>query len=68
LENDSALRVSKESPGDSGVFELVDGDFASESSLRLVKDVLCCDFKAGAEMFACEEEIKSWWGNDNLCE
>jgi hypothetical protein len=44
--------VTEKSPSDVAIFELVDGDLAGESSIRLVKDVLGSDFEAGPEVFA----------------
>ena len=53
-------------PGYAAVFELVDADLASEGAIGLVEDVLRGDFEALAEVFAGEEEVERWWGDDDL--
>jgi hypothetical protein len=67
LKNDTTFGVSEERPGDVGVFELVDRDFAGERSIGFVKDVLCCDFERRLEMFAGEKEVEGGWCNYDLC-
>jgi hypothetical protein len=59
--------VSKDRPCDATVFELINADLASEGAVGLIEDVLGCYFEAFTEMFASEEEIEGWWGDDNLC-
>jgi hypothetical protein len=59
--------MSEDRPCDTTVFELGDADFSSEGTVGLVEDVLRCYFKTFAEMFTREEEVKSWWGDDDLC-
>lgn len=44
LQDYSSLRVSKDRPGDTAVFELVGRDLAREGTIRLVEDVLGCNF------------------------
>ena len=66
LENHTTFRVAKESPGDVTVLELVDGDFAGESTVGLVEDILGCDFQTRLEVLAGEKEVECWWCNDNL--
>lgn len=66
LEDDTALAVAEESPGDVGVLELGDGDLTSEGAVWLVEDVLGSDLNAGTEVLAGQEEVEGWWGNDNL--
>jgi hypothetical protein len=67
LEDDSPLRVADESPGDAALLQLLSGDFASESSVGLVEDVLSGNFDILAEVLACEKEVERWRGDDNLC-
>lgn len=61
------LRVAQDRPRDVAVDQLLDGDFAGEGALGLVEDVLCSDFQAGLEVFAREEQVQSWRGDDDLC-
>lgn len=67
LENDATFGVAEKGPGYVRVFELVDGDFTSEGAVGFVEDVLGGDFEAGFEVFAGEEEVEGWWGDDNFC-
>lgn len=67
IQQHAALGVAEDRPGDATVLELVGGDLAGESTAGLVEDVLCGDFEALAEVLACEEEVESWWGDDDLC-
>ncbi len=67
MKDNAALGVTKQGPGDVGVFKLVDGNFASEGAVGLVEDVLGGDFEAGLEVLAGEEEIERGWGDDDLC-
>lgn len=54
LQNNSSLRVSQDSPGDTAVLELVDTNLASEGTVGLIKDVLRGNFETFAEMLAGE--------------
>jgi hypothetical protein len=67
LEDLAALRVANEGPGDVAVLELLGRDLAGESTVGLVEDVLCGDFKALAEVLACEEEVERGRCDDDLC-
>lgn len=58
--------MAQESPGDVGIFKLVDRDFTGEGAVGLVEDVLGGDFEAGLEVFAGEEEVEGWWGDDDF--
>lgn len=60
------LAVPEERPGDVGVFQLCDTDLAREGAVRLVEDVLRRYFDAWAEMFAGEEEVEGWRGDDDF--
>lgn len=66
LQNHTALRVAKESPGDVAVLELVDRDLAGEGSVRLVEDILGRNLDARLEVLTGEEEVESWGRNDDL--
>lgn len=66
LENNPALGVTQDSPGDTRVLQLLNGDFTSESAIWLVIDVLGGDLEAFAEVFAGEEKVEGRRGNDNL--
>lgn len=67
VEEDAALAVAEDRPGDAAVFELVDADLAREGAVGLVEDVLGGHFKAFAEVLAGEEEVQRRWGDDDLC-
>lgn len=58
--------MAQQSPRDVGIFELLDGNFACKGAVGLVEDVLGCDFDAGAEMLAGEEEVEGWRGDDDF--
>ena len=58
--------MPEESPGDVAVSELVNGNLAGEGTIGLVEDVLGCDFDAGIEVLAGEEEVEGWWCNNDL--
>jgi hypothetical protein len=45
---------------------LVDADLAGEGAVGLVEDVLCSNFEACAEVFAGEEEVEGWRGDDDF--
>lgn len=66
LEDGAALGVAKDGPVDVAVLELGDRNFASESTARLVEDVLCGDFDAGAEGVTDELEVESGRRNNDL--
>jgi hypothetical protein len=66
LEDDTALAVAEESPGDVGVLELGDGDLAGEGAVGLVEDVLGGDLDALAGVLAGEEEVEGGRGDDDL--
>ena len=68
MEDDTALRVSQDGPCDPRILELLYTDFTGESTVGLVENILSGYFKTGAEVFACEEEIKGWRGDDNFCD
>jgi hypothetical protein len=59
--------VADEGPGDAALLQLLSGDFASESAVGLVEDVLSGNFDALAEVLAREEEVERGRGDDNLC-
>jgi hypothetical protein len=67
-EEDTALAVAQDRPGDAAVLELVDADLACEGAVGLVEDVLGGDFDAFAEVLAGEEEIERGWGDDDICD
>lgn len=67
LEDDTALRVTGQGPGDVGLLELAGRDLTGESTVGLVEDVLGGDLETGAEMLTGEEKVESGRGNDNLC-
>jgi hypothetical protein len=58
--------VAQNSPGNTALLQLIDGDLASKSTIGLVKNVLRSDFDALAKVFAGQGEVDSWWGDDNL--
>ena len=66
LEDDTALGVADEGPGDVGVLELGDGDLAGEGTVGLVEDVLGGDLNALAGVLAGEEEVEGGRGDDDL--
>jgi hypothetical protein len=66
LEDYPTLGVSEECPGDVTVFELVDGDFTSESAVGLIEDVLGSDLKRALQVFTGKEEVECWWCDDDL--
>lgn len=67
LEDDTALRVTGQGPGDVGLLELAGRDLTGEGTVGLVEDVLGSDLEAGAEVLAGEEKVESRRGNDDLC-
>lgn len=67
LKDDTALRVAEDGPCDAAVLELLRRDLAGEGAAGLVEDVLCGDLEALAEVFAGEEEVEGWRGDDDLC-
>ena len=66
LEDDTALGVADERPGDVGVLELGDGDLASEGTVGLVEDVLGGNLNALASVLAGEEEVEGGRRDDDL--
>lgn len=66
LEDDPTLRVADESPCNTALLQLLRGNFASESAVGLVEDILGSDFDTLAEMLAGEEKVERWRGDDNL--
>ena len=58
--------MTKDSPGDAAVLELLSRDLAGEGTVRLVEDVLRRDLNTLAEVLACEEEVERWWCDDDL--
>jgi len=66
LEDDTALAVAEEGPGDVGVLELLDGDLTGEGTVGLVEDVLGSDLDALAGVLAGEEEVEGGRGDDDL--
>lgn len=68
LEDDTALRVTSQSPGDVGLLELGGRNLTSEGTVGLVEDVLGGDLETGAEVLASEEQVKGRRSNDDLCE
>lgn len=66
LQDDAALAVAQEGPGDVGVLELLDGDLAGEGAVGLVEDVLRGDLDALAGVLAGEEEVEGGRGDDDL--
>ena len=67
LEDDTALRVTGQGPGDVGLLELAGRDLTGESTVGLVEDVLGSDLETGAEVLAGEEKVEGRRGNDDLC-
>jgi hypothetical protein len=66
LQDDAALAVADQSPGNVGVLELRGGDLAGESAVGLVEDVLGGDLDALAGVLAGEEEVEGGRGDDDL--
>jgi hypothetical protein len=64
IQHGSALAVPEQCPIDAAIFELRGRDLAGEGARGFVKDVLGGDFEFGVEMFAGQEEVEGWWGND----
>lgn len=58
--------MTKKSPGDIAILELVDRDLAGEGAVGLVKDILGCDFDTRSKVLAGEEEVEGWWCDDDL--
>ena len=54
-------------PRDIAVFELTHADFPREGAVRFVEDVLRRDFDSRPQVFACEEEVEGWRGDDDFC-
>lgn len=67
LEDNTALRVTGQSPGDVGLLELAGRYLTGEGTVGLVEDVLGSDLEAGAEVLTGEEKVESRRGNDDLC-
>lgn len=67
LEDHAALRVAEDGPCDAAILELLRRDLAGEGAAGLVVDVLCGDLETLAEVFAGEEEVEGWRGDDDLC-
>lgn len=65
-EDGAALGVAQDGPVDAAVLELRDGDFAGESAIGLVVDVLGGNFEALAEVLADEEEMQVRRRDDDL--
>jgi hypothetical protein len=68
LEDDTALRVTSQGPGDVGILELGGRDLTGEGTVGLVEDVLSSNLETGAEVLAGEEQVEGRRGNDDLCE
>jgi len=66
LQQCPSLTVTKQCPLDRAVLQLRHTDLAGESSVGLVKNILCADFNLFTEVFTGEEEIEEGRGNDNL--
>lgn len=66
LEDDAALAVAEEGPGDVGVLELGDGDLTGEGTVGLVEDVLGGNLNTLAGVLAGEEEVEGGRGDDDL--
>ena len=67
LEDDTALRVTGQGPGDVGLLELRGRDLTGEGTVGLVEDVLGSDLETGAEVLTGEEQVEGRRGNDDLC-
>lgn len=65
-EDGAALGVAQDGPVDAAVLELGDGDFAGESAIGFVVDVLGGNFEALAEVLADEEEMQVGRRDDDL--
>ena len=68
LEDDTALRVTSQGPGNVGLLELAGRDLTSEGTVGLVEDVLGGNLEAGAEVLTGEEKVEGRRGNDDLYE
>lgn len=66
LQDDPALRVAEDGPGDAGVLELLNGDLAGEGAVGLVVDVLSSDLDALAQVLAGQEQVQRGRSNDDL--
>ena len=66
LKDNSPLRVSQDCPGDPALLQLVDRDFARESSIGPIEYVLRCNLNAWAEVLACKQEVERRRGDDDL--
>ena len=59
--------MAKECPGNVAVFQLVDRNLASESSVGLVENILGSDFESWIEVLASKEEVEGRRSNDDFC-
>lgn len=59
--------MSRQRPPDVAVCELLRANLARESAIGLVEDVLRADFDLGFQVFADDEQVQAWWGDDDLC-
>lgn len=58
--------MPRQCPSNATILQLLRTNLAGEGTIGLVKNILCRDFDALAEVFAGKEEIESCWGDDNL--
>lgn len=58
--------MARQDPSDTTILQLLRADLAGESPIRFIENVLSRNFDALAEVFAGEEEVESWWGDNNL--
>lgn len=66
LQDDPALRVAEDGPGDAGVLELLNGDLAGEGAVGLVVDVLGGDLETLAQVLAGQLQVQRRRSNDDL--
>ena len=59
--------MSRQSPPNPTINQLLRADLARERPIRFIEHVLRRDLDALAEMFAREEEVQGRWGDDDLC-
>lgn len=67
LKDGSSLTVAEDNPLDSMLNQHLVGQFASPSTIRLMKDVLSGDFDAICSLLGGCEEEDARWGDDDLC-